>query len=771
MIAHSEIEKFWRTLAAHIEAWQAETAMTKNWTLVPDIQAAAASFTRAKASDLSTLSQIADIAESLSRLANHLDGASELYQFACRCKNLLVNEYSEEENRHTELARRLFSMHNFLEGKAGAEQYGAIHTDNDEDIRYGLGLGLRDGTMLRFLTRLTEEENSPIHRCFEDESSKLIEAVQGGQTSLERYFKYQMILRYDPVMSRKKYELSASLQSHFSCLGTEPTAQNAQVDILAGNRFKKTRKAADESGIRSLRGFAMLFDVEHLANDSIADQLNGVHGEANKCLSLADEVIARMHGYAAVHWQNRLESVFHGVGKVDGRIYDERRFLGKTAEGETWKNADYLPRDEMPSQEPVPGRTYVVNPGDRLSILTEKAYHGEYDYRYVLRQNPHILHPENLAAGTRLYFPEFHSNFSTSRQDRQQLNDLTETESCIQYAGREIHDIVPMTKHQKQKFREAIVRLTPNQLYHAEKIEIPSGLAIVCCGLTLLISENENRALAEARYPASSNPIGTWLEELSGEIRGDLKVKDKLRLPLAPLAEQPHRHDWIGTSVRRMLSDEHACPPRVIIRARSRCVDIADAYGETVLRLENEDFSAIRNQPKRRLSDYVASPVVQMNVLSQLWICDLLEECCEICVPPLIHANQYRQNTPEEECQFLVPIGTSVYPIMCGTVIDCGRFPGAGFGVLIRHHGGLYSRYGSLSTICVHQGQDVTAETMIGRTGCSELTGEPVLRLKLKYSEKKVVDWLSFGGEAISYLDAVCHPWPTRLPFESFMME
>ena len=624
--------------------------------------------------------------------------------------------------------------------------------------------------MLRFLTRLNEQDSSPICRSFDEEANELIDAIEGGQTSLEQFFNSQMILRYDPIMSRKKFELSDSLQSHFSRLGAEPSARKAQVDILAGNRFEKARKAADDSGIRSLRGFAMLFDLEHLASEQISEQIGTVHGETNKCLSLADEVIARMHGHIAVHWQNRLESVFHGVGNVDGRFYDERRFLGKTAEGMTWENVDYLPNEEMVSQEPIPGRTYIVNSGDRLSMLTEKAYHGEGDYRYVLRQNPHIQHPEHLVPGTRLYFPELNHSVPT-KEGIQPFDEITETETAITYAGRAIHEIGPMTPQQKQKFCETLKRLTPYQLYHAEKIIIPSSLAIVCCGLTLIISEQENRALAEKQFPESEDPVGLWIDELAGEIRGDLKIKDNLRVPLATIPEQPHRHDWIRTSIRRMLSDIHAYPPRVIIHTRSRCVDIADACGETVLRLENEDFSAIRNQPTRRLSDYLAPPVIQMNVLSQLWLCDLFGESCEICVPPLTQANQYVQNTPEEECHFLVPIGTSVYPIMSGTVIDSGRFPSVGFGVLIRHHAGLYSRYACLATVCVHPGQTVTAETMIGRTGCSELTGEPVLRLKLKFSEKKVVDWLSFGGEAVSYLDVVCHPWPTHLPFDSFMME
>ncbi|MBQ9395957.1 MAG: M23 family metallopeptidase [Proteobacteria bacterium] len=770
MISHSEIEKFWYSLARNIESWQAEVTSTQNWALIPDIQAIASAITRARACDLSTLPYIAGIAKNLARLAGSLDGAIEFHAFAERCQRLFAHEPPNNSDRHTELARRLYSIHRFLDGRAGAEQYGSIQTDMNEDIQYGLGLGLRDGSMLRFLTQLKEQDNSPICRSFDEESIELIDAIEGGQTSLEQFFNSQMILRYDPVMSRKKYELSDSLRSHFSRLGAEPTARKVQVDILAGNRFRTARKVADESGIRSLRGFAMLFDLDNLANASITEQIGNVNGEASKCLSLADEVIARMHGHIAVHWQNRLESVFHGMGNVDGRFYDERRFLGKTAEGVNWENADYLPDDEMVSQEPVPGRTYVVSPGDRLSVLTEKAYHGEGDYRYVLRQNPHIQHPESLIPGTRLYFPEL-NHTAPVNQDIQPINEITETETSIQYAGREIHEIAPMTVQQRHKFIETLKRLSSYQLYHAEKIEIPSGLAIVCCGMTLLISEQENRHRAAGLYPDSADPVGLWLDELAGQIRGDLKVKDNLRVPLSTLPEQPHRHDWIRTSVRRMLSDEHAYPPRVIIHARNRCVDIADACGETVLRLENEDFSAIRNQPKRRLSDYVAPPVIQMNVLSQLWLCDLLGESCEICVPPLAQANQYVQDSPEEECQFLVPIGTSVYPIMSGTVIDCGRFPGIGFGVLIRHHAGLYSRYACLATVCVHPGQTVTAETMIGRTGCSEQTGEPVLRLKLKYSEKKVVDWLSFGGEAISYLDVVCHPWPTRLPFDSFMME
>ena len=131
----------------------------------------------------------------------------------------------------------------------------------------------------------------------------------------------QMILRFDPVLSRKVYSMSDTWQSRFNRLGKEPSARAAQIDLVAGERFKTARHHAKSAGIQSLRGFAMLFDLDALAPDDITGEIETQASESQKCMSLADEVISRMHGHIAAHWQNRLSTVMRGSGFVEHRYY------------------------------------------------------------------------------------------------------------------------------------------------------------------------------------------------------------------------------------------------------------------------------------------------------------------------------------------------------------------------------------------------------------------------------------------------------------------
>lgn len=772
-ISSVEIVEFWRALSHLVEEWRIRFAAAGDWGALVGLQELERSIVEASACDASTIPGIARLENRLRQFSRMGNDIEPLIVFAHQCAQILEIRDENANAEQTALARQLFSMHRFLDGVSGAEQFGALHTVNS-DIQYGLGVGLRDGSMLRFLSALSETDQRGnehvISRCFEEDAPELIEAVQNGQTSLEQYFQSQLILRYDPIMSRKVFQLSDSMQARFARLGTEPLARNAQINILAGNRFSNAKKQASQAGIRSLRGFAMLFDLETLAPAEAVRHIGVIQDESQKCLSLADAVISRMHGYVAAHWQNRLESVFHGEGYVDGRFYDEKRFLGENVAGKNWENAQIALEDELISSEPAEGRIYIVNPGDRLTTLTEKAYRGEGDYRFVLRQNPHILHPESLEPGTRLYFPELHSGKNTELSEGQNVVCDSQNHQ-ITYGGRTISALQPMTDAQMTVFCEGLGRVPVHQLCHTECVELPDGAAVVCLFETLLITDKINEIAASEMFPESGDSLMKWVKLLAAQVRGDVIFRDDCFLPLSSIPSQSHRSSWFATALKRLIQDENAVFPKLIIHARTRCVDIVDAFDETVVRLENEDFLAIRNQPGRRLADYVAPPVVQMNVLSQLWLASVFSVPFEIGVPPLAHVNQYSLDQPDGASQFLVPMGTPVYPIMAGTVADCGRFPGIGYGILIRHHNGLYSRYSCLATICVETGQQVNAATMIARSGCSMLDGHPMLRLELKYSENVVVDWQEFVGKSIEYFDVICHHWPTKTIFESIMVE
>ncbi len=760
-----------------IDTVKPELILDSDWQSLGIIQTIERIVQQVTARNPMSLPQIAALSPLLEncRTRNFPESIHKLSQFAKHCAQILDSaQPGQLTSSHEALARRLFAMHQYLDGKSGAEQFGAIHAEQHENIYYGLGLGLKDGTMLRFFSRLLDTQNENpeqiVERCFEDEAPDIIEAVQGGQKSLEQYFQSHLILRYDPIYSQKVYHISDSLQNRFGRLGFEPAARQAQVDILAGNRFLTARKQAKASGIRSLRGFAMLFDLDTLARDT---DLDATHpSESRKCLSLADSVISRMSGHIASHWQNRLQSVFRGSGNVDGRDYDEKRFFGQTAEDKSWEDSNLTFDDEPQSPTPKAGYTYVVCPGDRLSQLTDKAYHGQVDYRFVLRQNPHIMQPDSLEPGTRLYFPEYHTQTVPSvTSDPVLAAQYFAEPQIITYAGRELSSISPLTQAQIQSLCETLSVIAPSQLRHTSVIDLPVGIAIVCQRHTLVISDSENEKASQQLYPDSPNPLRTWARALAAQIRGDIIIDDELFLPLACLPAQMHRQAWMATALRRFLQDTSAHPPKFVIHSKSRCVDIIDAHDETILRLEVEDFLAIRQQPNRRLSDYIAPPVIQMTELPQLWLATLLSEPLEIVVPPFTHANQYAQANPNGEFHFYAPMGTPVYPIMKGVIVECGNYPITGCGILIRHPGNLYARYTSLATICVEPGQTVTADTMIARSGSSNYEGQPMLRLELKHCDEIIIDWDMFKGNNINYLEVVCHLWPRQTAFEYFLEE
>ena len=756
-----------------------EVERERDWQGLAAVQELEAALREAERPESPVGTHVARTAEILSRLGATDEEAARLAQFALQYAQLVHAHEDGLSGRQEALARRLYSMHRFLDGVSGADHFGAIQGSRD-DIQYGLGIGLKDGSMLRFLSRLMEpgehgehgahdDHDNAITRSFDDEAEGLIDAVHSGQAGLEQYFSTQMILRYDPVMSRKVLGLSDGMAARFGRLAAEPEARSAQVDLVAGKRFSTARRQAHDTGIRSLRGFAMLFDLDAPVSDRAIHEVSPGDGESQKCLSLADAVISRMHGHLAVHWQNRMESVFRGSGCIDGRIYDERRFLGDGAGQKNWEQSDLAFEDETVRAEPEPGHTYIVCAGDRLSTLTARAYHGQGDYRNVLRQNPHILQPDRLEPGTRIYFPDAHAAPETHEEAVAPAYDADG--HCILYAGRVITSIAPMTAQQRDGFIGAIARLTDADLMGTGAIRLPVGRAVVCRRVTLLMTVDENEPGARAMFPKEGDPVAAWVSMLAAEIRGDVILRGGVFLPLASLPQQPHRRSWFATALHRVIHDERAMPLRFLVHARSGAVDVVDAQHQVVLRLEPEDFEAIRRQPHRRLEDYIAPPVVQADALTQLWLSAISAGALEIAVPPVAHANQYAISQPEECAQILAPMGTPVFPVMRGVVVDCGRYPGIGFGILIRHPGGLYCRYTGLASVGVRPDQEVHADTMIARTGCAEQCDQPMLLLEMRQCDDDIDDWQGFHGTPLGYFEVIGNLWPTRTAFECILGE
>lgn len=685
-----------------------------------------------------------------------------------------------EQTRFEHLATRLFAMHRFLNGESGVEQFGRLGSNERADIAYGLGLRLSDGSLLNFFLKLRDiagDDNAEriILSCFEDDAEGLLAALSGGQNSLESFLRSRMILRYDPILSRKTYEMSAAMTERFARLGTHPLARRSQLDISAGARFSHAQRVAQTSGIRSLRGFAMLFDANDAIADQVVDAIANRHTENQKCLSLADSVIARLHGRMAAHWQMRLKSVFFGAGYVENRFYDERQFLGNRAETQQWENVEYLDEWRQETRSPTPGFVYTIRPGDRLTALARCAYGNTGDYRAILRQNPHITSAENLLPGEKIYFPEScatDSSLDISPKNNQTpqtpLAELLPDYPYITIDAEPIGLVDMLSEAQRESFCRAVNTLPEPMLHATVAVALQQGVAIVCHQTTLLISTPENEAEILKRSRGLTDPVKLWAEHIAAHVRGDIIVSPKITLPLARLTHQQQRASWISSTLRRVLEQPKRLPLHIAIHGKSRCVDVLDQADENILRIVYEDFAAMRLQPHRRLRDYFAPPIVQMEALMQVWLADLFGLNVEIAVPPIVHVNEYTLKNNHGCADFFVPMGSPVYAVMRGVVVEAINEPKRTL-LTIKHHDGLFSRYSGLATLCVKNGQTVEAETMIARSGTLPAETEPFLRLEFFESPKDEPCQPLLDAEKKDYLDIIYNVWPPKHPFHCLM--
>ncbi len=85
------------------------------------------------------------------------------------------------------------------------------------------------------------------------------------------------------------------------------------------------------------------------------------------------------------------------------------------------------------------------------------------------------------------------------------------------------------------------------------------------------------------------------------------------------------------------------------------------------------------------------------------------------------------------------PLGSKIYPIAAGKVGVVGIFrQGYGRHVIIEHEDGLVSLYAHMGKIEVHEGEDVTKETVLGEVGLTGHTTGPHLHLEIKVRGKSV---------------------------------
>ncbi|MDX2706343.1 transglycosylase family protein [Streptomyces sp. PA03-6a] len=84
---------------------------------------------------------------------------------------------------------------------------------------------------------------------------------------------------------------------------------------------------------------------------------------------------------------------------------------------------------------------------------------------------------------------------------------------------------------------------------------------------------------------------------------------------------------------------------------------------------------------------------------------------------------------------FAVPTGTSVKSVAAGTVVEAGWGGAYGYQVVIRHHDGMYTQYGHLSSLTVRTGQTVAAGRQVGRSGSTGNTTGPHLHFEVRTGE------------------------------------
>lgn len=407
-----EVLDFWRDLRSWCEEVRVHAYGALDYGVLGRLQSIEVAWPRADVDALSTLRALGDVVLHLESLSPCDVLGESLLTRGRRLSRLGAGDFLHrgDDGRFDGLSARLYGMHRFLEGESGGEDFGRTTRLEHGDFAYGLGLRLCNGRLHELFMRLKRmagaNSESYFRQFFDDETEALLASLESDASQFMAYMQSHLILRYDAVFSRSNYELSPTMQQYLGRLGADVRARREQIGIVSGERFSDARRDATETGVRSLRGFAMLFDLGKRVSEQALERMSGHLCESEKCLSLADSVISRLHGMHAQHWQMRLESVYRGRGMVGDRFYEESRFLGANAGGLDWEEAEFGTMLDGVTPRPSAGHYYVICQGDRLRQLIAEAYGTSRDYRIVLQQNPQIVQAERLTPGMKIYFPK-----------------------------------------------------------------------------------------------------------------------------------------------------------------------------------------------------------------------------------------------------------------------------------------------------------------------------------------------------------------------------
>jgi murein DD-endopeptidase MepM/ murein hydrolase activator NlpD len=112
-----------------------------------------------------------------------------------------------------------------------------------------------------------------------------------------------------------------------------------------------------------------------------------------------------------------------------------------------------------------------------------------------------------------------------------------------------------------------------------------------------------------------------------------------------------------------------------------------------------------------------------------------------------------RWGTSHNGIDIAAPIGTPIYAVADGTVIEAGPASGFGLWVRIQHTDGTVSVYGHMNSFSVSQGQQVSAGEQIAEVGNRGFSTGPHLHLEIWTGENggKIdpLGWLASRGISI----------------------
>ena len=641
-----------------------------------------------------------------------------------------------------EVGRRLLSTHRFMEGTGGRQDFQQLVTTPRGDIQLGLGIGLENGGLSKLLTCLVREGGGRSTRLalkpfFDVETDAIADILESDPALLEEYLRSQLVLRHDSRARRLVHELPDPWPLRFQRLATSLEAKQLQLELTVGPRLIEARKIASKYGLESLRGLAFAFDVQPLL--STERRPSSASGESDRMLGLADRVLARVQGSAYRHWSSRIQALIEGHGQVSGRRYDESELLGDAANKQPWRfEAELSLGDEsggaQPTSVPMPGRDYVIQPGDRLSRLARRAYSGSADYRYLLSANPHLRSPGSLLAGQRIHIPTWppprqriDRGARLERMGRSQLRVRVERD-MIHAPGRVLGPFSEEGQPGRcEQIAHVISTLEHDQLQRTRSVWLPEGWALIAENQQILCLTEADSVAASAQCPDSDEPLESWAAWLAAEARGDVILGPDWFLPLNMSKREPFRRRWLRTALLRALTERRLETITITHHEMTRSVELSDDSGQTLVLLCPEDLEQIARQPRRRLGELSLRGEKRALLLARLWISDLRQSGHELLMHPLNDARSIPARAEAGGTRYLAPLGSSVLASAEGEVRFAGPAGAAGNAVLIEHSGRLFSRYTHLASLVVRPGQRVYADQRLGRVGMSGDAMEPGL--------------------------------------------